>query len=109
MLQSSWFKKESFGALKNAIEGLVASLTSYASYLQEKSKWQRCHNEQTTPSATPSESSHMNHLPMRPNVPTSLHPIVRALKEADVYTPVTVLDFASGDRRQRYRYVGMWV
>ena len=81
----------------------MSSLNSYACYLQEKSKQQKLHNEQTSPSATPSESSHMKYLPKINDVPSVLHSIVTALKAVETYTPVAVANFVPGDRRQRYR------
>ena len=104
-LQCSWFKKESFNPLRVAVESLVASLTSYASYLQEKCKAQRLHNDSMSPSASPSESSHIDYLQKLSSVPVSLNPINTALKSKEVYTPLAILDFAPSDRRQRYRYV----
>lgn len=104
-LQSSWFKKESFSALRPLIEDLATALISYAAYLQEKSKAQKLHHDSTSPSASPSESSHMAYLPKIPSVSASLLRIDTALKEKEVYTPIAVIDFSPGDRRQRYRYV----
>lgn len=85
------------------MEALIISLNSYASYLQEKSKAQRLHNDLMSPSASPSESSHMEYLSKISSTPTSLSPIDDALKNKEVYTPLAVIDFAPSDRRQRYR------
>lgn len=87
------------------MEDLVIALTSYAAYLQEKSKAQRLHHDSTSPSASPSESSHMVYLPKIPSVSALLLHIDTALKKKEVYTPIAVIDFSPGDRRQRYRYV----
>ena len=50
-LQSSWFRKDQFKGLKEAIEGIVCSLSGYSAYLAEKNKSQKLHHSLTSPSA----------------------------------------------------------
>ena len=45
----------------------------------------------------------MEYLPVLTTIPTSLSEIDNALKDAELYVPVPILDFAPGDRRKRYR------
>ena len=104
-LQASWFKKDCYKALRDATEDLMGSLSSYAAYLKEKSKSQKVHHQSDTPSATPSDSSHLEYLPKITQRPTSLGPIEDELKVKEPYIPVAVGDFASTDRKQRYRCV----
>ena len=104
-LQASWFKKECYSALREATEGLMGTLNSYASYLKEKNKAQKLHHQSLTPSATPSDASHLEYLPKVTNIPTSLQPIEDELQVKEPYVPVAVADFVPSDRRQRYRYV----
>ena len=104
-LQSSWFKKEQFKALKEATEGVVATLSAYSAYLHEKNKSQKLHHALSSPGASPCDSSHLQHLPRLPSVPSNLQPVDKVLKSQVPYEPITVADFAPLDRRQRYKYV----
>ena len=63
VLQASWFQKESFAALREATEGLMVSLNSYASYLHDKVKYQKIHHQMSQPSALQDDSSHTQYLP----------------------------------------------
>ena len=80
----------------------MGSLNSYASYLKQKNKAQKLHHQSITPSATPSDASHLEYLT---NIPTSLKPIEDELQVKEPYVPVAVADFVPSDRRQRYRCV----
>ena len=48
-LQISSFKKDSYKVLREAIEKLTSSLSVYASYLQEKNRYQKLHHEMNHP------------------------------------------------------------
>ena len=102
-LQSSWFKKEQVKALKEATEGVVATLSAYSAYLQEKSKSQKLHHAMSCPSASPSDFTHLEHLPRLPSVSSNLQPIDHAVRSQEAYMPISVADFTPLDRRQRYR------
>ena len=57
---------------------------------------------QSSPAASPCDSTH---LPRLPSVPSNLKPVDEAVRSQEPYVPVSVVDFAPLDRRQRYRYV----
>ncbi len=46
-VQASWFKKDQFKQLRQATEALIVCLQSYASFLQEKLKYQKLHHNST--------------------------------------------------------------
>ena len=73
ILQASWFHKQSFTTLKEATEGLMVSLKSYAFFLQEKVKYQKLHHLMSQPSALQDDSSHIHYLP-KSSKPTPSHP-----------------------------------
>ena len=60
--QASCFKKDCYKALRDTTEGLMGSLNSYTAYLKEKSESQKMHHQSDTPSAIPSDSSHLEYL-----------------------------------------------
>ena len=104
-LQASWFKKPAFKELATAVEGLVGSLNAYSAYLHEKTKYQKMHHELNSPSATPSDPSHLEYLPEIATISSLLQPIDEMLKKKEPYVPIAVSNFAPDDRRQRYRCV----
>ena len=108
-LQASWFRNEAFKELAIVVEGLVGSLNAYATYLSEKTKYQKLHHELSSPSAAPSDSSHLDYLPLIATISSSLQPIDEALKMKEPYVPIAVADFAPSDRRQRYRCVCVYM
>ncbi len=91
VLQASWFKKASFTALKEATEGLMTCLHTYAAYLQKKVKYQKLHHETNLASAMHDESSHIQYLPKSSGrvMPTSLLPLQEQLLRSDPYDPVS--------------------
>ena len=94
LLQASWFKKEPFKALKEAIEGLMASLNTYAAFLQEKVKYQKLRHEMGQPSAMQDKSSHTEFLPKSSEgVSTSLLPLQEQLLNSEPYDPISLVDF----------------
>ena len=104
-LQSSWFRKEQFKELKEAVEGVVATLSVYTAYLQDKNKSQKLHHLLSCPASSPSDSSHLQLLPQLLKILSNLQPVDSALNVKPPFEPVSVADFAPYDWRQRYRFV----
>ena len=105
-LQSSWFKKEAYKELKKVTTELMSSLNLYAAYLQEKNKVQKIHHAMNCPTATPNESSHTEYIPkITVAIPSALKPIDEVLQNKESYEPIAVMDYAPGNRKQRYRYL----
>ena len=90
--------------LQEAVEGLMKSLKSRASYLNHKSKYQRLHHLVDHPSATPEDSSHTKYLiKSRYSVSGKLLPLQSALESSTVYIPLPLIKYASGERKQIYK------
>ena len=99
--QASWFRKESFTALREATEDLMVSLNSF---LHEKVKCQKIHHQMSQPSPLQDDSFHIQYLPKSfVPTPTSLLPLQEVLLSKDTYDLVCLVDFTPGDRRQRYK------
>ena len=104
ILHTSWIKKDVYQMLQEAVEGLMKSLKSHATYLNDKSKYQRLHHLADHPSATPEDSSYTKYLiKSRHSVSAKLLPLQSALESSTVYTPLSLIEYAPGDRKQRYK------
>ena len=98
LLQAKWFQRECFKPLKQATEGLMMSLNSYAEYLQEKVKYQKLHHQLTMQLSTLcNDTSHEKFVP-KASTPTqsSLVPLQDVLLSNEVYEPVCLVDFMHG-------------
>ena len=107
LVQASWFQRECFKQLKQATEGLMMSLNSYAEYFQEKVKYQKLHHQITMqPSPLCNDTAHVKVVP-KASTPTqsSLVQLQDVLLSKEVYEPVCLVDFTPGDRRQQYKWV----
>ena len=105
-LQASWFKKEAYKELKEVTTELMSSLNVYAAYLQEKNKIQKIHHAMNCRAATPNESSHTEYIPkITVAIPSVLKPIDEVLQTKEPYVPIAEMDYAPGNRKQRYRYL----
>ena len=102
VIHAPWMQKDVFTSFRESVVGLRDSLTSYATYLQCKAKYQQLHHMMEQPSANPTDNSVVRYVPKHIEIPACLKPLSDALQSKSTYQPLSVSDFASTDRRRRY-------